>query len=311
LPRRKKKNKNKGIDWGEFEAQYGWAKAVLTSNPELKKLANQARDESWTQARFVSAVRGTKWYRRHSEAERENRILKKTDPSEWRRRLEQMRRHLRTAASTSSGGKGIPEGWVNKAAKTAVRMGWTDEEVQFHAAKATQWGKLVRQDKLGGEAGQLEEFMRKAAGDYGVRIDNDWIASRIRNSMMGRSSQEVILNQIQEKAKARYASLADEIDQGLTVRDIAGQYMDTMAEVLELPVGQIDIFNEPIQRALNYRELVEGDKGKEDKKKPRAMPMWKFENQLRNDPRWVKTQNAQDSIMQTGHEVLRMFGVMG
>ena len=34
-----------------------------------------------------------------------------------------------------------------------------------------------------------------------------------------------------------------------------------------------------------------------------------FEKQLRNDPRWLKTQNAQQSIMDMGLQVARDMGV--
>jgi hypothetical protein len=40
-----------------------------------------------------------------------------------------------------------------------------------------------------------------------------------------------------------------------------------------------------------------------------AKPLWQFENELRSDPRWKKTQNAQDSLMQVGHQVLADFGL--
>jgi len=35
-----------------------------------------------------------------------------------------------------------------------------------------------------------------------------------------------------------------------------------------------------------------------------------FSNQVRQDPRWLNTQNAKDSIMNSGVQLLRNFGLV-
>jgi len=37
---------------------------------------------------------------------------------------------------------------------------------------------------------------------------------------------------------------------------------------------------------------------------PTPMPLGDFEKQVRQDPRWLSTDNAQDSIMSNAHRVL-------
>jgi uridine kinase len=41
---------------------------------------------------------------------------------------------------------------------------------------------------------------------------------------------------------------------------------------------------------------------------PTAMPMYDFEKGVRQDPRWLSTDNAQDAFMSNAHQVLVNFG---
>jgi hypothetical protein len=38
------------------------------------------------------------------------------------------------------------------------------------------------------------------------------------------------------------------------------------------------------------------------------LPMYEFEKQIRQDPRWQKTNNAHESYARMAQDVLRMFG---
>jgi hypothetical protein len=77
--------------------------------------------------------------------------------------------------------------------------------------------------------------------------------------------------------------------------------MQSMSQILELPQGSINLFDPTIKQALDYKNPTT--------LQSEAKPLWQFENEIRNDPRWRKTQNAQNSIMQVAHQVLADFGV--
>jgi len=63
--------------------------------------------------------------------------------------------------------------------------------------------------------------------------------------------------------------------------------------------GAMNIQTPLVKQALQYM----GPDGK-----PTAMPMYDFENAVRKDPRWLQTDNAQDSFMSNAHRVLQDFG---
>ena len=49
----------------------------------------------------------------------------------------------------------------------------------------------------------------------------------------------------------------------------------------------------------------------DDKGNPASMSLFDFQQELRNDPRWMKTKNAEDKVTDIGHKILQMFGFMG
>jgi len=71
----------------EWASLYGWSTAVLNSNPELAKLFRNAIAGKWNQSRFVASLRGTNWYKQHSESVRQATVLAKADPAEYKSRI--------------------------------------------------------------------------------------------------------------------------------------------------------------------------------------------------------------------------------
>src|SRR5678816_4167500 len=116
----------------------------------------------------------------------------------------------------------------------------------------------------------------------------------------GLSTQQDYESNIRQQAKATYSFWSKQIDAGQSVSDLASPYMQTMAQILELPQGSVNLFDPKIKQSLQYRD----NSGKSVVK-----PLWQFENEMREDPRWRKTNNAQNSMMQVAHQVLSDFGV--
>jgi len=73
-----------------------------------------------------------------------------------------------------------------------------------------------------------------------------------------------------------------------------------MSQILEIPSGSVNLFDNTVRNALSWKDPA-GAVG--------AKPIWQFQNDLRQDERWKKTQNAQDAAMGTAHKVLQDFGM--
>jgi hypothetical protein len=78
--------------------------------------------------------------------------------------------------------------------------------------------------------------------------------------------------------------------------------MQTYAQTLEVNPNTIKLSDRMIQQALASKDA---------KGQPATKTVWQFEQDLRKDPRYMKTQQAQDDAMKMTKQVLEDWGVVG
>ena len=152
-----------------------------------------------------------------------------------------------------------------------------------------------------GVAAATLNTLREAAFDNGVNYDDTWFRRATTNILVGKNAIEDYSTQIKEYAKSSYPTLAKQIDGGFTVRQIASPYIQTMANLWETNATGIDLSNPMLSKAL---------KGLDPEGNPKQMPLWEFEIELRKDPQWSYTQNAQQNVMSTARTILKDFGLV-
>jgi hypothetical protein len=77
-----------------------------------------------------------------------------------------------------------------------------------------------------------------------------------------------------------------------------------VANTLEISPDQMTVKDPLIQQALQYRPP-----GADPKSAPGIMPIWEFQQRVKEDPRWMKTTNARDDMVGAGVQVLRDMGL--
>ena len=118
--------------------------------------------------------------------------------------------------------------------------------------------------------------------------------------MTGAMDTDGVRNWMIANASSRYPSLADRLKGGETVAQIADPYVQSQAKILELNPNTIPLTDKLVQSALS---------GTDAQGKPATKSVWQFEQDLRNDPRYMKTQQAQDASMGMAHQVLQDWGI--
>jgi hypothetical protein len=88
----------------------------------------------------------------------------------------------------------------------------------------------------------------------------------------------------------------DLLGQGIDLEEIYAPYRRTMANILELNEGQIDLNDPTLRKGINEK----GD-----------MNLYDYEKALRQDSRWQYTGNARESVSSAALSVLRNFGFQG
>jgi hypothetical protein len=188
------------------------------------------------------------------------------------------------------------KGKMSEAAYNMVAKGWNEGQLRYYL------GQYVYFDggDMEGQGAEVQNDLRAYAYSMGVKMSDKWYADVSRQVLRGTATAADQKNVMLRQAKASFPQYSKQLDAGQTVADIAQPYMQSMSQILELPQGSINLYDSTVKKALQYKNPTT--------LQTQAKPLWQFENDLRGDPRWKKTKNAQDSLMQVGHQVLSDFG---
>lgn len=286
------------LDSQELAEQYGFASNFLDSVPELKRLFSSAVSEGWSKDKFTAKLRDTNWFKSTPAPERKILVEMYADPATWGNRWNTENVRIRQLANKL----GIVEsnyGWgkIHEATWGVLQKGWDDNQVRFFLGQFTN----NEPDHREGEAGETYDQLKQYAYNMGVEQTDQWFLNASRDVTRGTNAIQDYKSQLADFAKAQFPQWTAQIAGGQSVADIAQPYLQSMAQILELPAGSVNLFDNTIKKAIGYTN--------EQTLTKEAKPLWQFENELRSDPRWKQTKNAQDSLMQVGHKVLADFGM--
>lgn len=292
---------NPKIDRRELAQNYGFALAFMNSNPELKRLFNQAVAQTWTPEKFVSQLRNTKWFKNHSATVRNAILQESSDPATFQASLDQMSSTVRDTYGSMFGAAGMNEKQMDRWARLAVRMGWSQAELVDRITSTVDYEKMLKKDSLGGSAAETKSQLDSLASNYGVKLGDQWKARQLSRIMSGDDTIAGVQTKVQEMAMREYKAFADRIAGGETITEIADPYVSRYAELLEMSPNGVKIDDDLIQRAMK-QTTPDG--------KPAAMDLYTFEKEVRKDNRWQYTKNARQEVANVTADLMRSFGVI-
>lgn len=137
--------------------------------------------------------------------------------------------------------------------------------------------------------------LRNVYADNGIPINDKTLAQLALDSTANPEKAKANINLARLQAKTFYPALANQIDNGYTVKQLLSPYLQTRANILEEDPDAIDI--------KELTKVASDPKG--------LMGLYDYEVSLRNDPKWRFTKNAQDSISNVATGIAEMFGLVG
>lgn len=284
----------------KFAEDYGYQLAFLKSDAGLYKIFQQAMKGDWDSTKFVAAVKNSPWYKTHSESYRTKLSQKTMDPASWAQDVAGQRASI--GAMAHQMGSPVPSAAMAKITEDSLMFGWNDAQIHDHLAR------YVSVKSTAGEAGNILQKLKQTAYRNGITVSDSYLNTMLQQVSVGTmtvdSAQQAMRNTF---AKSLAPGFAKELDQGVDLYDIASPYMQSMAQTLELSPSSVDLFDPTIRKAL-----ASGTPGPDGKPgNGGSTPLWQFEQNLRQDPRYMKTKKAQDSTMSVGHQVLKDLGMVG
>jgi hypothetical protein len=292
--------------------EYAWLLNFVSEDPSMQKFfdwvvrkfqENQERDvpldRPFEQAEFDREFEKTDTRKRYTAYEIERR-REAADPrlqKDFEFRTETQRNTIRDIADRY----GIPlsDEELERLTEQATFQGWDDVRIR-RALEPILEQSLTGEDDLDlmGQAGDAETQLMNWLGRNGLQLSRQALAKYISNIAMGRQSIEDAQADIRKTYLAgMYPGWADKINEGFDPADLFEPYMNVARNVLEL--DSID-FNDPVIKRFTQGVGADGN--------PTKMPLWEFEQELRNDPRWQQTDNAYQMYTNVGTNLLKMFG---
>lgn len=289
------KNKDK-IDRDEIEQEYGLSYALFKAYPELMKLLKKAVAQNYTAGRFQVELRQTDWFKNHSDIWRQNMALKFSDPATYNERLQNSITSVTNLARAYDAD--VTKKALRRLSERALLLGWSEDQIRDVLANHIRPGQDGHYE---GQLSAIETQLQNTAMRNGVRISKEQLRGWMRNIVRGNSSQDQYQTYIRDMAAQTFAAYGDQIKGGMDLVEVASPYMQTMAELLELNPGSIDLYDKKIRTALSHTN----DKGE-------AVPMsiTDFEDMLRKDKRWQYTRGAKEQMTEYAVNLGKMFGVL-
>lgn len=274
---------------------YGLIDSFIQSDPELGNLYSEAVAGNWTQDQFISQLQQTQWFQNNSATARQFLQLKTTDPAAYNRQVSDKQAAISEMAVKL--GVHVSDNGLLNIAQTALMTNQSDSQV-----KATLSSYLTnsQQGWYGGYAGQVELGLKAYSADMGVPLSTDAIQNAVKSIVAGTDTLQAHRANIQTQAAGAFPAYADQINQGVTVGQIAKPYAFMQGKLWEQDQNGIDLQNPTLRKALQTTD---------DKGNPIVKQLYDFETDLRKDPRWLTTNNAREGAMSSAQTILSNMGL--
>lgn len=283
------------LSLAQLSSKYPLVFATMHAVPELQGIFQKLVAGTLSQDGAIAAFQNSHWFATHSDTARQIFATMEADPATYSQRVTNLEAQLQQMASSL--GATLSPSQVQQLGIDALYGGY-DSNQPVLRQKFMQYVKPVSGNHFGGEAGSDEDQLRQSMRDMGVFMPESQLAQQLQQIIGGQQTVQGVQAQLRSQAASMYPAYSSQINSGMNVSDIAAPYMSRGQQLLEMGPGSLNISSPLVKQALQY---APGGV-------PTAMPLGDFEKTVRQDPRWLQTDNAQDSMMSNAHKVLTDFG---
>lgn len=297
--------------------------APFLDEPGLGDLLTQAADEGWTSERFLAELRGTDWWKKHTQqqqewatlspAERESRI-NETAVSIVEYAQQQYGRELIGKLPGLNGFSSPDHPHAKKLAREVASGQKTLAEIRYdirtHALKFPQSiagvEDLERREQLARRKRRpeeiAEEFWKKARKDYFVNIDKGAAKDWARRVIQGDASFGDFNEFLREEAARLYPNYSESIlDGGVLPKSLFAPVFNILGRELEMSEEQI-IANDKLWGEITRQAAAA--------KKDETFTARDWVQYARNLPEWKQTQGAHQMASDFAQTLLQKFGAV-
>ena len=278
-------------------------RALFKLDPELRALVEQAEKDGLFdpdnqprgETQWMNRLMGADWFKENADFVRSNLVQKVTDEGTWNARVDEGKTKLLAYAAQE--GLAIPEAEVESLAEQFVLQDWENRGYALRDA-LIEYIDIDYGDSFNfrGAAGDVEEELRRTAANNGLSFSDKYYIGAVTSIQGGNTNKEDYIRDIREQAASYWTPYADKILAGQDMNDLAYSYMKVLADTHELDIQGVSLNNPYIKHALMQET---------------PMGLWDFESYLREQPEWMETKEARDTIASHGLGILERMGFIG
>jgi hypothetical protein len=274
-------------------AQYP-AFAAFMGIPEVAALLNDAANQGWTQDQFALHLANTGWWKSNSDTQREWQALTLYDPAKAAQQKAQKIGEV--TAEAGKLGVTLDANQIQYIATGALAGGWDQTTLQRAIAGNAQAAKDAP-----GQIAATQTQLNNVAASYGVPVSPHTTFDWAKKIAMGTADATGFGEYAKQQAKIAHPYWESQLDQGLTVRQLADPYIQQASKLLEIAPDQVDLTDHKWTNAFVQTN-----------KQGQAQPMSQLDwsKKLMTDPTygWDKTMNARNAALQIQDTLRTAFG---
>ena len=267
--------------------------AGFLNHPEIGGILREAALNDWEPGKLAGRVMGTNWWKTTSAAQRTWQRLTNEDPAEANRLVRQTAATIQNRARSL--GISMSSSQIAGMATSSTANGWTDAQTVDMLLEQVNWSNLQS-----GDLTALRDQVYAIGGDYLVGVNESTARDYAEAIASGEMSEAGVRSAMMKQAKARFGYLAEELDQGMTVKQYFAPIASRIEEELELGSGAVDMLD---SKWLSMLERKDEETGK-----MRAASLHEATQAARRDPRWANTSKAQEQSTNMMQLVSSVFG---
>ena len=307
-PRPKGKKRLEPVNFNDFYKRYAFVANLIAQYPDLRQYYEDILDyynknnrqmppSSWLKEKRAK----NPWF----EARNSNQQafdIREQDPR-FRRDVETAIQLNRDKIVRWAGQRGIdiPPEILEELSRDATRNKWADDEGQLELNLGVFLGQRGVSPDARGTAGDFETQLQTWATTNGINLSPEAVRQYVERLTLRRQTLEDAKQEIRNNYMiGAFPAWEEQIRSGTDPNSIVSPYRDKLAKLLELSPSDLTWEDPMIQKAM---QGVDADG------KPRVVPLWEYEREIRKDDRWQKTNNAYETYAKIGNDLLRMFGL--
>jgi len=285
------------------KAEFGWVASLYETDDSIRQLLDTAVKNKYSGDKFLAEFYKTTWYTSNDANQRNFVKMKNSDG--WNEKLENTKTNLKTYALGE--GFNFSDATLTMLAENQLKFNW-NEQTAANAVGA----EFVRQSDAARAQGMMLtgqtdikttttfQKLKSTASQFLLKPEDGELEQYTRDIISGNKSEATFSRDMAARAKIRYSTLSDYIDQGYDLRSVTADYRQTAAQLLEKNETDIDFTDPKFAEAFAYTDPATG--------KARQMNLQEFGRYVRSLPEWGQTENAKNTYRDVAFSIAQAFG---